>query len=35
MFRNNLVYRFATKAYDLAVIGGGPGGILCNLLQDT
>lgn len=27
MFRNNLVYRFATKAYDLAVIGGGPGGI--------
>ena len=26
MFRNNLVYRFATKAYDLAVIGGGPGG---------
>lgn len=28
MFRNNLVYRFATKAYDLAVIGGGPGGKL-------
>ena len=27
MFRNNLVYRFATKAFDLAVIGGGPGGI--------
>lgn len=26
MFRNNLVFRFATKAYDLAVIGGGPGG---------
>lgn len=26
MFRNNLVYRFATKAFDLAVIGGGPGG---------
>lgn len=26
MFKNNLVYRFATKAYDLAVIGGGPGG---------
>ena len=35
MFRNNLVYRFATKAYDLAVIGGGPGGILCKLSQDT
>lgn len=28
MFRNNLVYRFATKAYDLAVIGGGPAGKL-------
>ncbi len=28
MFTNNLVYRFATKAFDLAVIGGGPGGIL-------
>ena len=27
MFKNNLVYRFATKAYDLAIIGGGPGGI--------
>lgn len=26
MFRNNLVYRFATQAFDLAVIGGGPGG---------
>lgn len=26
MFRNNLVYRFATKAFDVAVIGGGPGG---------
>lgn len=28
MFKNNLVFRFATKAYDLAVIGGGPGGSL-------
>lgn len=26
MFSKNLVYRFATKAFDLAVIGGGPGG---------
>lgn len=35
MFRNNLVYRFATKAYDLAVIGGGPGGTHHPLSQDT
>ncbi len=27
MFTKNLVYKFATKAFDLAVIGGGPGGI--------
>ncbi len=27
MFKQNLVYRFASKSYDLAVIGGGPGGI--------
>lgn len=26
MFRNNIIYKFATKAFDLAVIGGGPGG---------
>jgi hypothetical protein len=34
MFRNNLVYRFATKAYDLAVIGGGPGGNSIYQTQD-
>lgn len=34
MFKNNLVFRFATKAYDLAVIGGGPGGNDCHLLKD-
>lgn len=28
MFKNNLIYRFATKSFDLAIIGGGPGGIL-------
>lgn len=27
MLSRNLVYRFATKAFDLAIIGGGPGGI--------
>lgn len=35
MFKNNLVYRFATKAYDLAVIGGGPGGTHHHLSKDT
>lgn len=34
MFKNNLVFRFATKAFDLAVIGGGPGGTIISIIQD-